>query len=79
MFKDIAAIAEQIGWPLALGLAFLLIAERTGILSIKIRGREKSLDPHERNSERLDHHEDDIKELSIKVAKLEAIQDERGK
>ena len=79
MLKDLQDIAEQIGWPLAVGLFLLVASERMGLLSVKIGGSSKSADPSERQDQRLDAHESEIHDLGIKVAKLEAVQDERKK
>lgn len=77
MLKDLQHIADQIGWPLAIGLIVLMMSDKIGLMSVKIGGGNKSSDPVERLGQRLDGHDDEIHDLGIKVAKLEAIQDER--
>lgn len=91
MLEDLQNLASQIGWIPALGLAVLFFGDKIGFLSLRIGGKKKSVDPFERLEQRVNDHEIDfqegsvkflkfdieIKELSIKVAKLEAIQDER--
>ena len=74
---SIQEIADQIGWPLAIGLVVIVIADRAGLLSIKIGGKEKSVDMHERLEQRLDGQEDDIHALGLKVARIDAILEDR--
>ena len=70
MLKDIQAIAEQIGWPLAVGLFVLVISEKTGLMSIKIGGGH---DP----SEAVKALDVRVDALEIKIARIDAVIEDR--
>lgn len=69
MFDDIKLIADQVGWPIALCLFLLIIGDRMGMLSIK----------KNKDSDRLDQLIVVVTELGLKVARVEAILEERRK
>jgi len=69
MFDDIKLIADQVGWPIAMCLFLLIIGDRMGMLSIK----------KNKDSDRLDQLIVVVTELGLKVARVEAILEERRK
>ena len=69
MFDDIKMIADQVGWPIAMLLFIVIMGDRMGLLSIK-----KNV-----NSDRLDQLIVVVTELGLKVARVEAILEERRK
>lgn len=73
MFHDVKVLAEQVGWPLATILFLLVLGDKLGILSIKVGGKKASDD------DRLDKLIAVVNELGLKVARIEAILEERRK
>lgn len=69
MFDDVKMIADQVGWPIAMCLFLLIIGDRMGMLSIK----------KNKDSDRLDQLIVVVTELGLKVARVEAILEERRK
>lgn len=69
MFDDIKMIADQVGWPIAMCLFLLIIGDRVGLLSIK----------KNKEGDRIDQLIAVVTELGLKVARIEAILEERGK
>lgn len=69
MFDDVKMIADQVGWPIAMCLFLLIIGDRMGMLSIK----------KNKDSDRLDQLIVVVTELALKVARVEAILEERRK
>lgn len=67
MFEDVKGMADQIGWPLAIGLFALVMAQKAGILSIKIGGK----------GDGVAELRDDIQALKIQIARIETILEER--
>lgn len=74
MFEDIKIIADQVGWPLAVALFFIIMGDKLGIMSIKVSNK-KSLS----YDEKIDKLTFIVTELNLKVARIEAILEERGK
>ena len=73
MFEDIRVMADQIGWPLALCLFLIIMGDRLGIMSIKVGKKTLSYD------EKIDRLTLIVTDLNLKVARIEAILEERGK
>lgn len=69
MFDDVKMIADQVGWPIAMCLFLLVLGDRMGMLSIK----------KNKDSDRLDQLIVVVTELGLKVARVEAILEERRK
>lgn len=69
MFDDIKMIADQVGWPIAMCLFLLIIGDRVGLLSIK----------KNKEGDRIDQLIVVVTELGLKVARVEAILEERRK
>lgn len=69
MFDDIRMIADQVGWPIAMCLFLLIIGDRMGLLSIK----------KNKEGDRIDQLIVVVTELGLKVARIEAILEERRK
>lgn len=74
MLNDVKVIAEQVGWPIALTMFLLVLGDKLGILSIKVGGKPKSAD-----DPRIDQLIVAVQELGLKVARVEAILEERRK
>lgn len=72
MFDDVKVLADQVGWPIATILFLLVIGDKLGILSIRV-GKKKDVD------ERIDQLIVVVTELGLKVARIEAILEERRK
>lgn len=75
MFNDVKVLAEQVGWPLATILFLLVLGDKLGILSIKVGGKPKTSDV----DERIDRLITAVNDLGLKVARIEAILEERGR
>lgn len=75
MFNDVKVLAEQIGWPLATILFLLVLGDKLGILSIKVGNKPKTSDV----DERIDRLITAVNDLGLKVARIEAILEERGR
>lgn len=69
MFDDIKMIADQVGWPIAMCLFLLIVGDRMGLLSIK----------KNKEGDRIDQLIVVVTELGLKVARIEAILEERRK
>lgn len=69
MFDDVKLIADQVGWPIAMMFALIILGDRMGMLSIK----------KNKDSDRLDQLIVVVTELGLKVARVEAILEERRK
>lgn len=72
MFDDVKVLADQVGWPIATILFLLVVGDKLGILSIRV-GKKKDVD------ERIDQLIVVVTELGLKVARIEAILEERRK
>lgn len=70
MFDDVKMLAEQVGWPIAMTLFLIVLGDRMGILSIK---------KNTTSDDRLDKLIVVVTELGLKVARVEAILEERRK
>lgn len=73
MFDELRIMADQIGWPLAVCIFMLVLGDRMGILSIKVGGQPKNID------QRIDKLTTTVEELNIKIARIEAILEERAR
>lgn len=73
MFEELKLIADQIGWPLATCLFMLVIGDRLGLLSIKVGKKSVTLE------EQISRLTASLADLNLKVARIEAILDERRK
>lgn len=66
MFEDVKGMADQIGWPLAIGLFALVMAQKAGILSIKLGGKDEVAELRK-----------DIQALKTTIVRIETILEER--
>lgn len=73
MFEELKLIADQIGWPLAVCLFMLVMGDKFGLLSIKVGKKNITLE------EQITRLTASLADLNLKVARIEAILEERRK
>lgn len=76
MLNDFLAVYELLGLPIATGIFILVISDKFKLLSVKVGG-SKPNDAHDKIGKRIDDLHDEIHDLGLKIARLEAILEER--